>query len=586
MKYFDYLIKLTEHFKPGVGNETTIFDISKLLTCSERHVKTIVQYLNEEGYINWKVQRGRGKKPTITIIYSNEQLCLNYAKQKIQQGQYQQAFRIVENLGDSSRIDIQEWFIKHVGFSRLQQRNKAGENLDILTYPFYETDLSMDPLHIQSRHDSHMVQQIFDRLVEYDPNTSQLKPSIAHSWESVDGKLWTFYLHKGIKFHHGRALTSEDVKLTFSRYPKKDILMTNIEYIEIIDKDVIQFQLKNVDYLFPRHLSGMKFSIVPLEVVKNDYENFRRFPVGSGPYKITQHNENKIRLEVFAKYFGVRPWLDRIEIIKTPTPFKGDEGLPLLLHSLDESWEQVRMLEKGAAFIAFNCKENGPLRDQDFREVISSSLNQQDYLAEKESRRAACSFVTDRSIENSVINVKNCSMVSDTEIILKIGVQQIRDGVNFEEEAKILQKQLLKVNITSHIELVDFHRFSGYEEFQDFDLFVGGIALADDQLLSVITALQSQVINIYHFLNEPMRQYVDRQVSYIQQLTDESDRWKTYFQTEEYLKGNYAICFLYHRYHTVYKSKNSRYVNLELDSNGRVDYRKVWKRAGQLENPT
>ena len=46
----------------------------------------------------------------------------------------------------------------------------------------------MDPLYTISRHDAHMVQQIFDRLVEYDFKSEQLLPRIAHHWESPDGK--------------------------------------------------------------------------------------------------------------------------------------------------------------------------------------------------------------------------------------------------------------------------------------------------------------------------------------------------------------------------------------------------------------
>ena len=68
-------------------------------------------------------------------------------------------------------------------------------------------------------------------------------------------------------------------------------------------------------------------------------------------------------------------------------------------------------------------------------------------------------------------------------------------------------------------------------------------------------------------------------------MQDESDRWDIYFEIEEFLKSNYAILFCNHRFHTVYEPKDNPYVNIELDSNGRVDYRKVWKRRirGGLE---
>ena len=58
---------------------------------------------------------------------------------------------------------------------------------------------------------------VWDRLLEYDPKLTPL-PLLAESWDmSSDGKQIKLTLRKGVQFHTGREMTSDDVKWTFTR---------------------------------------------------------------------------------------------------------------------------------------------------------------------------------------------------------------------------------------------------------------------------------------------------------------------------------------------------------------------------------
>src|SRR5262245_20153418 len=52
----------------------------------------------------------------------------------------------------------------------------------------------------------HVVEHIYNRLVDVNPDLT-IKPELAESWDiSDDGLTYTFHLRKGVKFHNGREL--------------------------------------------------------------------------------------------------------------------------------------------------------------------------------------------------------------------------------------------------------------------------------------------------------------------------------------------------------------------------------------------
>lgn len=70
------------------------------------------------------------------------------------------------------------------------------------------------------------VLQVFEGLVKFDPQTLKITPALAESWDvSQDGRVYTFYLRKGVHFHDnacfeggkGRELTAEDVVWSFTQ---------------------------------------------------------------------------------------------------------------------------------------------------------------------------------------------------------------------------------------------------------------------------------------------------------------------------------------------------------------------------------
>jgi len=69
-----------------------------------------------------------------------------------------------------------------------------------------------------------IAQTIFDRLVSFEPGTTNVIPALAEKWDiSEDGKTYTFHLRQGVKFHTTkdfkptRDFNADDVIFSFNR---------------------------------------------------------------------------------------------------------------------------------------------------------------------------------------------------------------------------------------------------------------------------------------------------------------------------------------------------------------------------------
>lgn len=77
--------------------------------------------------------------------------------------------------------------------------------------------ITLDPALSREMRSHIYILQIFSGLVAFDQDLN-LVPDIAERWEvSKDGKTYTFYLRKGVKFHDGREVKAGDFKYSWER---------------------------------------------------------------------------------------------------------------------------------------------------------------------------------------------------------------------------------------------------------------------------------------------------------------------------------------------------------------------------------
>ncbi len=150
-------------------------------------------------------------------------------------------------------------------------------------------------------------------LLTKDADTYEWQPLLAEKWEvSKDGKVFTFWLRKGLTFHDGSPLTAEDVKFSFDSVfePKYNAAhrrpyYEGISRVEIVDPLQVKFYTKELYFLNFDIAAGMM--IIP-KAIYADVEKSKKMNrelVGAGPYKLEKFDTGKrMILKKFDKWVG------------------------------------------------------------------------------------------------------------------------------------------------------------------------------------------------------------------------------------------------------------------------------------------
>ncbi|MBI2906706.1 MAG: hypothetical protein HYX92_03500 [Chloroflexi bacterium] len=168
----------------------------------------------------------------------------------------------------------------------------------------------------------------YNGLVKYDSNAwpaEKVIPELATSWEvSPDGKVYTFRLVKGAKFHDGAPVTAEDVKFSFDRIrdPEAGLVrsprrgqLASVTSIDAPDDSTVRITLKNPQASFIPIISAFYFAVMPKRVVLEKKGDMTKTIVGSGPFKFKEYATG-ISWELVKNpdYFVKgRPYLDGIK---------------------------------------------------------------------------------------------------------------------------------------------------------------------------------------------------------------------------------------------------------------------------------
>ncbi|SFS67862.1 ABC transporter substrate-binding protein [Paenibacillus sp. BC26] len=582
--------------------EVTTQELAAALDCTHRNMVLLLQRMQREGWLSWEPRRGRGNRSVLKFLARKEEIVLQEAQEIAQKQDLQVAISYLQAMDSEGswglRAQFQEWLSKRFGF----HSEVLGERrLDILRFPLPQTIHSLDPASIHYSGEAHLVNQLFDGLVRINPSGETILPHLAHTWDIDKTRtLWTFYLRKGVLFHHGREMVAADVVFTFERLkalaPRGlyNWVYRGIVSIEMLDERTVRFVLEQRNEAFLPFLATNRASIVPApeaspssKAVHNgsdrfSYTEFGLQPIGTGPFRLVDREHGVMVLEAFPAYFQGRGFLDRVEVWTQPLQqqLDGQAEQPAfqVMHNVrlsetaTEQWQQVRQSGTTCKFLTVNELREGPLTDAVMRETFDMLLNRAEIIERLSGDviEPADSFWPQSSTsgypyaaapDDAQQRLAEAGYKGEPIILATIP--------QYEADAIIVQQVCALAGITLVIKFIPAEQFKG-EERLHADLLLFAIMLDEHRELRLIDLFKSMQLHM-----RPDTQAILEQL--LTDLLSESDakrRADRFRQIEQLLTAAHSLMFLYRKHLKTAFHPSIRGISLE--SLGWVHFRDLW----------
>ena len=195
-----------------------------------------------------------------------------------------------------------------IGLSHKKNEEQVTENYASSFKIILPTkERTLIPYQIIDRYSQAIIHKLFDNLFEYDESFG-ISGKLVSKWDiKNDNKFFSFELVKGVSFHNGKELTSDDVIFTLSNCFNGVNTMcsqiTNFKKISKTSKYSLTVEFKKPFIYFLDLLTTPSLAIVPDKLANLNQKEFNMNPVGTGKYKVKNIGEKRIILTKNSNYF-------------------------------------------------------------------------------------------------------------------------------------------------------------------------------------------------------------------------------------------------------------------------------------------
>ncbi|GAL28958.1 putative transport protein [Vibrio variabilis] len=330
-------------------------DVAEVLFTTARHARTVLQALQQRGWLTWNPKVGRNQRSHLTLHFDAKTLRQQLGKELIEQGQYESAFSLLH--GDQQQ------------FSQLLHQTsgtmvREGQLHIQLTYQrVFQPILPHKPLRNSERF---LVRQIYSCLTACD-HEGNVSPQLAHHWAVNENHTeWRFYLRPRLEFHSGLALTPEVVAELFSKLKSLYEYDSELAHLKAVKfgHQTVTFELERPDCSFDALVSDLRYSIQPPKQLDG---LGGRVVDGCGAFRVIEHSDERLRLEANDRFFDLPALTDTVtiwQLDKTPNErieleHSQAESSPAKHENLNIQAHTQTRIENGSLYLLLNA--NGSL---------------------------------------------------------------------------------------------------------------------------------------------------------------------------------------------------------------------------------
>lgn len=160
---------------------------------------------------------------------------------------------------------------------------------------------------------------IVEALVNRDPQTGEIVPELALSWQQVNDTTWRFMLRQGVQYQNGEPFNAEAAAYGINRAADPNNNMHVLSFLvpmqaRAVDEYTLDITTEQPD---PVLLKRIWWVALPApKATQSSAEKELRSPVGTGPYKLVKWTSGEgITLEANPNYWGDKPAVPSVEYV-------------------------------------------------------------------------------------------------------------------------------------------------------------------------------------------------------------------------------------------------------------------------------
>ncbi len=268
-----------------------------------------------------------------------------------------------------------------------------------ITYSSTSDIVGLSPIMTNDSVSSAAIEQIYETLFTRNPDTMEIEPQLAESYEAPDNTTWVIKLKEGVTFHDGTPFNAEAVKYTFDKFrdpataAPRASLLEPVDSVNVIDEHTVEIKTKYPYGAMLAALSHTNSAIVSPEA--DQAQDLMKEPVGTGPFKFVSWTQGaELVLEKNADYWKGEPKLEKVVFKVVPEvntaismlqtgEVQFIDAIPSEQLGRIESLNNAEVIKNAGTpvyYLGFNMTKE-PMNNLEFRQAVGYALDREAFVA-------------------------------------------------------------------------------------------------------------------------------------------------------------------------------------------------------------